>query len=161
MGDDMMVWPNTLSGDLTSRDAYDLLRAPLLRNNWANWIWGTFIPQYRSTTIWRAIRHWEGLAWLGRRFVPCATLVAILWIIYLQIFTCSILNSITHIFDVTLFYDFGFHHVLKQATRCTFSPLMWNLWRLTFVTTIWANCRARNKRIMIFALQLGVAWHKF
>ncbi|KAL8529336.1 hypothetical protein ACS0TY_006665 [Phlomoides rotata] len=54
-GSDRRVWGNSVSGLLTSRMAYDLLRSPNPRVNWASWIWGHFIPPYRSTLFWRAI----------------------------------------------------------------------------------------------------------
>ncbi|KAL8546868.1 hypothetical protein ACS0TY_006545 [Phlomoides rotata] len=52
---DDRVWGSSVSGHLTSRMAYDMLRSSFLRVGWSSYILGSFIPPCRSTLIWRAI----------------------------------------------------------------------------------------------------------
>lgn len=143
-----------LSGTLSSREAYDFLRVPLLRNNWGRWIWGSFIPPCRSTTVWCAVL---GLlptsdvvfGVIGPSVCPlCYSAVESLDHLFADCgFTRLVYDSVMHIFDVTLCYDFSFHYFFLQAINLAFSPLIRNIWRLTIVTLLWVIWRARNKRV--------------
>lgn len=52
--------------------------------------------------------------------------------------TRSLYDSVFAIFDIHLCYDLGFSSLLLQAQQVSLSKQLRNLWRLTFVTTIWA-----------------------
>ncbi|KAL8535243.1 hypothetical protein ACS0TY_011027 [Phlomoides rotata] len=52
-----------------------------------------------------------------------------------------------NLFDIFIMIDEGFPDVFLQATRLPFSKEVDNLWRVSFVTTIWALWHARNKLI--------------
>ncbi|KAL8463018.1 hypothetical protein ACS0TY_033871 [Phlomoides rotata] len=115
--DDSRVWGRTVSGQLTSRLAYDLLRAAHPRVSWSSWIWGQFIPPCRSTLIWRAV--WGKLpsaGWLGRFGIhgPTACFLyhnaseSLDHIFAHWSFTRSLFGRVTALFDLSLYYDIGF-----------------------------------------------------
>ncbi|KAL8511863.1 hypothetical protein ACS0TY_018337 [Phlomoides rotata] len=153
---DRCVWCNSVSGRLTSRMAYDLLRSAHPRVGWSSWIWGGFIPPCRSTLIWRAIwgkiptadwlRHFGVLGptvcflchnaseTLDHIFVHCS-------------FTRTLLCKVANLFGLTLYYDIGFLDVFIQATSSHFGKQLGCLWQCAFITSLWSVWHARNKAV--------------
>ncbi|KAL8463009.1 hypothetical protein ACS0TY_033861 [Phlomoides rotata] len=144
-GTDSRVWGSSVSGLLTSRMAYDLLRASHPRVGWASWIWSSFIPPCRSTLIWRAI--WGKLPtadWLIRYGVQGPNICIIcqsdsesLDRIFAHCpFSRNLFGKVTNLFDLHLYYDIGFLDVFLQATATHFGKQLSCLWRVAFITTL-------------------------
>ncbi|KAL8470589.1 hypothetical protein ACS0TY_033223 [Phlomoides rotata] len=153
-GSDSRVWGNSISGLLTSRMAYDILRSPNPRVRWSSWIWRHFIPPYRSTLIWRAI--WGKLPttdWLRQFGIQgptgcflCHSDSESLDHIFAHCsFTRSLLCRVTALFDLTLYCDIGFLDVFLQAIRFRFSKQLGHL--VAFISTLWSIWHARNKAV--------------
>ncbi|KAL8542598.1 hypothetical protein ACS0TY_003471 [Phlomoides rotata] len=116
-GDDIRVWGSSVSCQMTSRLAYDHLRATYPRVGWSSWIWGSSIPPCCSTLIWRAI--WGKLPtpdWLSQFGIHGPTVCFLchnasesLDHIFAHCsFTRSLLGRVTTLFDLSLYYDIGF-----------------------------------------------------
>ncbi|KAL8487914.1 hypothetical protein ACS0TY_024272 [Phlomoides rotata] len=155
-GEDTRVWGHSASGEMTSSLAYDHLRANHPRIGWSSWIWGRSIPLCRSTLIWRAI--WGKLPtadWLCKFGVQgptvcylCHNAAESLDHIFAYCpFTRYLLDRVTALFDIFLYYDIGFLDVFLQATRYKFSKQLDHLWRIAFITTLWSIWYARNRAI--------------
>ncbi|KAL8555579.1 hypothetical protein ACS0TY_003398 [Phlomoides rotata] len=155
-GEDTRVWGHSASGEMTSSLAYDHLRANHPRIGWSSWIWGRSIPPCRSTLIWRAI--WGKLPtadWLCKFGVQGPTVCYLCFnaaesldhIFAYCRFTRNLLDRVTALFDIFLYYDIGFLDVFLQATRYKFSKQLDHLWRIAFITTLWSIWFARNRAI--------------
>lgn len=55
-------------------------------------------------------------------------------------FTRRLYDYIAYIFDVTLHYEFGFHHFFLQATRIPLGPF-------SIVTVVWLIWQTRNRLV--------------
>ncbi|KAL8535299.1 hypothetical protein ACS0TY_011074 [Phlomoides rotata] len=81
-GSDSRVWGNSVTGMLTSRMAYDLLRSPNPRVNWASWIWDTsyppVVPPSSGGLIGASSPLQTSFATLATRFQTCKQ-VGCLW----------------------------------------------------------------------------------
>lgn len=64
-------------------------------------------------------------------------------------FTHTLFYSIFSIFDIQLCYDYGLASLLLEAQQVVQSKQIRNLWRLTFVTTIWTIWSTLNNAIHI------------
>lgn len=54
---DRRVLEKSLLGDLSSKTSYLMLSSHYPTVNWGTWIWQSFIPLCRSTTMWKAIHN--------------------------------------------------------------------------------------------------------
>ncbi|KAL8502774.1 hypothetical protein ACS0TY_021765 [Phlomoides rotata] len=111
---DSRVWGHWVSGHLTSRMAYDLLRTTHPRVSWSSWILGPFIRPCRSTLIWLGINSplligSPALAFMALRFIIFVSLMLKLLII----------SSRTDLSSDTFFID----------TKCLFGKQLNYLWR--------------------------------
>ncbi|KAL8492511.1 hypothetical protein ACS0TY_023916 [Phlomoides rotata] len=149
------VWGSSVSGQLTSRMAYDIV-------GWASWIWGSFIPPRRSTLIWRAIwgklptadwlRHFgvhgptvcflchNNSESLDHNFAHCS-------------FFRNLLCKFTALFDITLYYDIGFLDVFLQATTFQFGKQISDLWRIAFITSLWSPSVHRSLAYILASIK--------
>lgn len=115
---DQRIWPDFGMGTLTSRQAYDILRSPLLRMQWAPWLWAPFIPQMRSTIVWSAIWRKLSTAYVIQRtsFPLCmASHETQEHILSECRFARSLFDSHFGIFHIWLRYDIGFSSLVLQA----------------------------------------------
>ncbi|KAL8497717.1 hypothetical protein ACS0TY_021156 [Phlomoides rotata] len=152
-GSDIRIWPISCSGELSSKAAYGFLKSSLPKVSWVNWIWGNFIPQCRSTLVWRAI--WGKLptaAALQRvgfhgpsRCALCFEAPDDFEHIFSRCrFTRSFFSEVLRIFDIYLCFDLGFLDIFLQSTRVSFGKRVLCLWRTTFVSMIWMIWTLRN-----------------
>ncbi|KAL8507333.1 hypothetical protein ACS0TY_018033 [Phlomoides rotata] len=136
--------------------AYDLLRVSHPRVGWASWIWGSFIPHCRSTLVWRAV--WGKLStadWLYRYGVQGLTICFLchsdsesLDHIFADCsFSRNLFGKVTSFFDLHMYYDIGFFDVFLLATAIHFGKQLSCLWRVAFITTLWAIWHARNRAV--------------
>ncbi|KAL8555717.1 hypothetical protein ACS0TY_003507 [Phlomoides rotata] len=141
---------------MTSRLAYDHLRATHPRVGWSSWILGSSIPPCRSILIWRAV--WGKLPtadWLSQFGIHGPTVCFLchnasesLDHIFTHCsFTRILLGRVTTLFDLSLYYDIGFLDVFLQAIRIQFSKQLGHLWRIAFITTLWSIWHTRNKAV--------------
>lgn len=153
---DRRVWLDSGTGILTSCQAYDLLRSPLLHMPWASWIWAPFTPKLRSTTVlratWRKLPTTNSLQRIGFSGATRCPLCLVAsetqdHILSNCRFTHSLYDSMFDIFHIRLSYDMGFSSILLQAQQFAQNKQIKNLWRLPFVTTIWAIWHTRWKVI--------------
>lgn len=61
---DIRIWEKSLHGTLSSNLAYYILSPHFPEVNWGSWIWQSFIPKCRSSTIWKVVHNLEsGSQW--------------------------------------------------------------------------------------------------
>ncbi|KAL8529086.1 hypothetical protein ACS0TY_006523 [Phlomoides rotata] len=155
-GPDYRIWPNSCSGELSSRVAYGFLHSSLPSVSWSTWIWGNFIPQCRSTLVWRAI--WGKLPMAGALLrigfhgpSRCALCFEDLddfdHIFSSCKFTQAIYSEVLRVFDVSICLDSDFLDIFLQATRVNFGKRVLCICRLTFVSMIWLIWFLRNESI--------------
>lgn len=124
--------------------------------NWASWIWASFIPQIRSSTVWRTIwdklptsdtLHRIGYSGPSICYLRYSDMESIDHIFFGCRFTQKLLSFIFDIFDIHLCFDLGFSSLLLQAQQVSRSKQIGNLWRHTFVTTFWTIWHVRNRMV--------------
>lgn len=150
---DKRIWEKSLHGDLSSKLSYCLLSSHYPEVSWGSWIWQSFIPKCRSTTIWKAI-HNRLLTWNRIRFWG---VVGPSWcclchkseedIDHLFI-TCTfsnfLLSNICKIFGFTHLHYTDLNTFLLQAMLHKASDQVENAWCFVIVTYVWLIWHIRN-----------------